>query len=246
MRVTIENLSPSGGVALSPFFVAAHDGTFDGFDDGSIASLAIENVAEAGDSAQAIADIIAAQPAAVAATAPANVDGFNSAIYTPGTSGFIDLTLDPLSNRFFSFAAMVVPSNDAFIGNDTPAAIELFNDMGEFVAGDILILGDQIWDAGTEINQLTGAAYVVGQQGSLGDDEGGLIALAPLATQFAPYLGQSVPSGGTFNTVPQASAAVAAISFTLIPEPANLLLFAGGLAMLLLPWRHRSTGLRAG
>ena len=59
---------------------------------------------------------------------------------------------DPSTNRFFSYAAMLFPTNDAFIANDDPEEIEIFDDRGNFIGADILISGDQVWDGGTEVN----------------------------------------------------------------------------------------------
>lgn len=239
VRVTIQNLSPDDGVALTPFFVAAHDGTFDTFDANSAAGAGIENVAELGDTTQIVADINSAQPAAVATTAVANVGGFGPGIYVPGASGFIDLTLDPSGHRFFSFASMVIPSSDSFLGNDAPDAYELFNEMGDFVAGDIFLLGEDIWDAGTETNQVLGAAYIVGQDAMLGAPEGGVVQLATLPGQLSTYIGQSVPAGGTFDVLPETASPIASISFTLIPEPATGLLLSGCvLGLLACSWRR--------
>ncbi|MBE9007873.1 spondin domain-containing protein [Fortiea sp. LEGE XX443] len=59
---------------------------------------------------------------------------------------------DPARNRFFSYAAMVGISNDAFIANDEPNAVEIFDAQGNFKGADFIVLGNQVWDAGTEVN----------------------------------------------------------------------------------------------
>ncbi len=56
------------------------------------------------------------------------------------------------TNRFFSYASMVFPSNDAFIGNEDPEEIPIFDAEGNFIGADFIILGNQVWDAGTEVN----------------------------------------------------------------------------------------------
>ena len=75
VRVTVRNLSPSGSVALSPFTLAAHDGTFDAFDAGSAAGMGIENIAELGDGMALVSDVTSAQPGAVTGTAVATAGG---------------------------------------------------------------------------------------------------------------------------------------------------------------------------
>ena len=65
--------------------------------------------------------------------------------YPPGAEGSLVLSLDPTDNRYLSFLSMVVPSNDAFIGNDDATGIELFDAMGNFVATDFTLTGSNIW-----------------------------------------------------------------------------------------------------
>lgn len=51
VRVTVENLSPTGGTLLTPVWVGFHDGTFDLYDRGGVASPALERLAEDGNTA---------------------------------------------------------------------------------------------------------------------------------------------------------------------------------------------------
>jgi hypothetical protein len=57
-----------------------------------------------------------------------------------------DLTL----YRYFSYAAMVIPSNDGFISSEEP--IEIFDCDGKFIGADFIVHGSEVWDAGTETN----------------------------------------------------------------------------------------------
>jgi PEP-CTERM motif len=149
------------------------------------------------------------------------------------------LSLDPALNRYFSFASMVVPSNDSFVGNDSPTAIPLFDAMGHFVAADFVLTGSDIWDAGTEVNQPTGAAYLVGQDATLGTDENSVVQAVNLATQFTPYLGGMTPLGETFATVPGAGTAFVSVSFSVVPEPSALALASTALCGLVFARRRR-------
>lgn len=239
VRVTIRNLSPDGSVALSPFTLAAHDGSFDAFDSGSAASAGVEDVAELGDGTNYKSEAMTAQATAVLATAIATQGGFGPGIYRPGASGSIVLSLDPMLNRYLSYGSMVVPSNDSFLGNDSPTAVELFDAGGNFVASDFTLTGDDIWDAGTEVNQLKGAAYVVGQDAMDGDPEGGTVHSVNLATQFSAYLGSSTPAGETFSVVPSPTSPVASISFSVVPEPASVTLASLGVLGLVGIWHRR-------
>ncbi|MDJ0576807.1 MAG: spondin domain-containing protein [Xenococcaceae cyanobacterium MO_234.B1] len=74
---------------------------------------------------------------------------------SPGETISQEITLDRddlANNRYFSFASMLFPSNDAFIANDNPTEIEIFDAEGNFIGGNLTITGDQVWDAGTEVN----------------------------------------------------------------------------------------------
>ena len=157
VRVTVTNLGPADGIAFSPVVVAAHNGTVDLFDNGSAASTGVENVAEMGNGTDLMGEITTMQGSADTELAIANMGGFGPGIHVPGSSGALVLSLDPTDNRYFSFLSMVVPSNDAFVGNDDPLAHELFDAGGNFVGQDFTLMGSDIWDAGTEINGLTGA-----------------------------------------------------------------------------------------
>ena len=241
VRITIENLSPEGGVALSPFSLAAHDGSYDPFDTGVAASQAIENVAELGDGTQLLGNIVSAQPAAVTGTVIATQGGFGPGIFRPGASGSVVFDLDPTIHRYLTFGSMVVPSNDTFLGNESPTSVAFFDTMGNFIATDFTLTGSDIWDAGTEVNQLFGAAYVDGQDAMEGDDEGLTVTMAKLATQFEPYLGSMTPAGETFLVMPLAASPVASFRFEVVPEPSSLLLAALGTFMLaLLGYRRRA------
>lgn len=240
VKISIENIAPSDSVATSPFLVAAHDGTFDAFDPNSIASLGIENVAELGDGTQLASDISTAQPSAVVDTVLATNGGFNGAIFKPGASGSIVLDLNPSIHRYLTFGAMVVPSNDAFFGNASPTEVELFDAGGNFVATNFTLVGSDVWDAGTEVNQLTGSAYVVGQSAGDGDTEGGTVQTADLNGLFSIYVGQQTPPGATFNTVPAANTPIASFSFAQVPEPSAMLLVAAGAFALSVPRRKKS------
>ena len=47
---------------------------------------------------------------------------------------------------------MTLPSNDGFIGNESGTAYRLFDANGDFIGADFGVIGSQIQDAGTEVN----------------------------------------------------------------------------------------------
>jgi hypothetical protein len=159
IQVEVENKSPTNGLFFTPVWVGFHNGSFDTFDVGSTASTALERLAEDGNAAELGTSLTGTQADAVGAVILAP-DGFAGApIFDPGDVSSSIFDLDPTSHRFLNYASMLIPSNDAFFGND--AALELFTAMGDFV-GDITItvLGRNIYDAGTEANTETDAAFL--------------------------------------------------------------------------------------
>lgn len=149
VRVTIENLAPETGTFLTPFWVGFHNGTFDVYDSGAPASAALERLAEDGNTAPLSADFAASGAGAVDATilGPAGP-------IAPGEVATMTFNLDPLAavNRFFSYASMVIPSNDAFVGSASPNAHAVFDELGNFVGGSFVIYSSRVRDAGTEVN----------------------------------------------------------------------------------------------
>ena len=81
-------------------------------------------------------------------------------------------------NRFFSYAGMLFPTNDGFIGNDDP--LEVFDAAGNFLGADFIISGNEVWDAGTEVNDedLVNTPFDLSNL-FLGDDEGGVVHRHP-------------------------------------------------------------------
>jgi hypothetical protein len=153
VRVTITNRAPELGTLHSPVWIAFHDGAFDVFDVASAASAPVERLAEDGD----------AGPLQDAFTAAASGDvqdllqgelGPDPGPIAPGETVTRVFELDPDSpgNAFFSFATQILPSNDAFLGNDDPQAHPVFDGAGNLVAADFTVAGSEALDAGTENN----------------------------------------------------------------------------------------------
>ena len=147
--VSIENLAMFDGFSLTPFWVGLHDGTFDLFDLGSAASPGLELLAEEGDASTLETEF--AGPGRVQRSGIGNADGFAGApVIEPGetATGLVDV-VNPSAYQFMSFASMVIPSNDAFVGNADPEAYRLFHADGSFTGPlTIEIFGADIWDAG--------------------------------------------------------------------------------------------------
>ncbi len=76
-------------------------------------------------------------------------------VQNPGETISTTVTIDReniANNRYLNYAAMLFPTNDGFIANDDPQAIEIFDKNGNFIGVDLTISGDDVLDSGTEVN----------------------------------------------------------------------------------------------
>ena len=233
LQIEIENLSPNTGFFLTPLWFGLHDGSFDLFDVGSPATLGLENLAEEGITSDLDNEFSAPGRRQGVVIGPA---GFGSVIPQPpliDTGEVASETIgiiNPTDYRFFSFASMVIPSNDAFIGNENPTAYEVFDVGGNFVGPVVIeIFGDEIWDSGTEVNDTLGAAFST--IGGAATDEGGTVGLHSGLDNFE---GTGTPVGiiGA-GLAPGPGDLVARITITQVPEPGGLALMSVALAIAL-------------
>lgn len=220
VTVTIENLAPTNGTNLTPFWVGVHDGGFDLFNPGEAASGGLEALAEDGNSGP-LQDMFMMSGAGAAQTVIASDSGIPP--FAPGESGAWTVSLDGnnAASRYLSFAAMVLPSNDAFVGNGNPEMLEIFDSNGEFVGGEYIIMGNMVWDAGTEVNDELpmNTAFFGQMMPDTGVDENGVVALHP---------GFNAPgTGGILDDPMFANADFTQDGYqiariTIVPEPTSL------------------------
>jgi hypothetical protein len=178
IRVTIENLAPQFGTYQTPFWVGFHNGTFDIYDLGSAASAAVESIAEDGNTAPLSAAFTLSGAGALEGVIPGSAPQF-----PPGDVSTMVFTLDGnnANSRYFSYASMVIPSNDAFVANDDAMAHMIFDGAGNFVGADFFITGAMVYDAGTEVNdEIPMNTAFFGQAApNTGTDENGVVHLHP-------------------------------------------------------------------
>ncbi|MGV6852187.1 MAG: spondin domain-containing protein, partial [bacterium] len=177
VRVTFKNTSPENGLYLTPVWTAFHDGSFDTHTVGEMAMPGLERIAEDGDPS-----VLSAEFAASGAGQDAvifDTPGFAGApVFDPGNSSSELVYVDSMNERYFSFASMVIPSNDAFIGNDGATAFELFDENGHFEGPiSIKVPGAMVKDAGTEANTEMDAAFLNQTAGNTGETTSDAIAL---------------------------------------------------------------------
>jgi len=221
LRITFENLAPTNGTLLTPLWFGLHDGSFDTFDSGVSAPMALERLAEDGNPAPLSAAFDAGNaPGRLldgVLTGPGVGPG-SPPIFGPGGIASTEITYDfgPAPLAYFSYAAMVIPSNDAFVGNDNPLGIPLFDLGGTFLGADFIVYGTQVWDAGTEVNdELPVNTAALGQTvADTGVAEGGVVALHQGFLVGGNILA-AIPAGD----FTQAGYQVARIRVENVPEP---------------------------
>ncbi len=228
-------VTTTGPVGLAPTFAAFHDGSYDIFDSGSNASPGLELLAELGDASVIVDEAMTAGVSSAAGFAPGGPFAPNG-----GMGSHVFMVDDGDSS--FSLAAMILPSNDWFIG--TGNAIDVSSLLGASAGTSLSFDLSTVYDAGTELEDFT---YAPG---------GGLVGITTAAT----------PPGGTATSDPISAVTgadpfsvfaniepadfdtssiafnagpVASISLTVVPEPSTVSL--GGLAAmgLLLVRRRR-------
>lgn len=232
VKVTTENLAPSNSVSFAPLHVGFHNGTFDAFDNGQTAAAGIKSVAEGGGGMQWQADFAAAEPLATRGTIGGPLQ--------PGNIRTLVFTVDTAINRFFSFGSMVVPSNDFFIGNDSPTEYQLFDAAGNLLITSIDQKASDIWDAGSEAFDPLNAAFLVGGTNALRTEQNGVVSFN--FSELSGFNGLTTATGYVFDSQLAAQTDIYRISFEIVPvpEPQTYALMAAGLAAM--GWISRRRG----
>jgi len=216
IRVTV---TAPGPVGLAPAYATFHDGSFDFFDPGAAAS---------GDTS--------------GYTHPNGMTIVGGGPFAPN-GGTASAVFD-VSNadNMFSVAAMILPSNDWFVGNGS--ATDVSSLLGGAPVGTLLSFDlSTIWDAGTELedfafspgNPLVGITTPANPAG--GSPQNGVVALVGGPDPFGAFANLQ-PGGFDTTAIDPDGSAIASISLEVVPEPSALLLFALGAASLLIRRRR--------
>lgn len=169
IKVKVEVLTPTGGVFVTPLWVGFHDGSFDSYNTGEPASAGIERIAEDGDASE-LSALFQSSTTDSFDTVILNPEGFAGApVFEPGSSSTEIFDLDENTQKYLSYANMIIPSNDAFIANADPMAHQLFDESGKFVGPfTFTVYGSNVRDAGTEFNNEMDAAFLNQSMGNSG------------------------------------------------------------------------------
>jgi hypothetical protein len=219
VTVSVTNLAPTNSISFAPLRLGFNKGTYDAFNLGQVAGPAIISVAEGGSGAAWLPAFAAADPTATI--------GSVNGLLTPGSTNTATFIVDPAVNRFFTFGAMAVPSNDLFIGNDLPTEYMLFNNAGALQITSILVKANEIWDAGSEVFDPAAAAFV--GNNSLRTNQNSVVAFN--FAEFYGFNGLTTAAGYVFNSQLTANSDVYRINFSVaaVPEPGTYTLLAAGL-----------------
>ena len=231
LKITVTSLQPAGGFAFSPVWLGFHDGSFQTFTAGTSASSSIEAIAELAD----------AGPISSAFAGHGVQKVVGGSPFAPGSSASAIVNIsDPVTDRMVNFAAMVVPSNDLFMGNQN--SIALFDTGGNFLGPKtITIFGKNVWDAGTEVNNITDhPAFIQGLDAHGGTDENGTVGLfldrLDAASYLSTILGKTTAANYEISNLLSADGAIASITFQSVPEASSVAMLAISFALVIGVW----------
>ena len=145
LEITVENLTR--GIAFTPLLIAAHDMDSHLFTTGEMASPELQAMAEGGDISGL--EAVAASVSADVSTNPAG------GLLMPAMSTRAMLSTESM-NTHLSLVAMLLPTNDGFVGLDSWAVPE--------TPGTYMIYLNA-YDAGTEANDEVRGSGVPGEAG---------------------------------------------------------------------------------
>ena len=227
VEVTVTSNVPAGGVAITPVWVGFHNGSFDSYDGGAAAASSLEALAELGMTGP-ISDVFAGTlvgdaidgrvQGAIADGGPIFSGGSPSAIFTLDDSG---------ANNYFSYASMVLPSNDFFIANGNPLAHDissLLNGTVNTISFNVGLPGT-VNDAGTEVNDFAFSPNPPPFGIPAGDAPGGVAENGVITNVVGdPFAGfGSLPgsdlSALNFNDAALYPNGIATITFNVVPAP---------------------------
>ena len=223
VTVTAQNLSPANSLSFAPLRLGFNNGTFDAFNIGQVAGAAITSVAEGGSASAWFPAFAAADPTSVRGSV-------GGGPLQPGQTASNRFVVDTAVNPFFTFATMVLPSNDYFLGNDSPTRFRLFDSTGKLTTTSIGQKARDIWDNGSEAFDPANAAFLVGGVNDRRTPQNGVVSFD--FAELSRFNGLTTAGGYTFDSQLAADTDVYRISFAAdpvaVPAPPAVVLVALG------------------
>ena len=207
--ITVENNQAADGFFFTEVWGGLHNGDFDLFELGAAPSPGLEALAEDGNPAVLIDEF--AQPGRLQTTVG------NTPIFPGSTHTESIQVINAAAYPYFSFASMLLPSNDAFFGNDAPDAYPIFDAEGNALGPvTIEITASELWDAGTEVNDVMGLPFVPAAAGTTATDT--TDGVSALTDGLAPYVGAGTAPGTTIAAALTADDIVATITVEVVEQ----------------------------
>ncbi len=270
LKVEVENIGPDGGVSITPVWVGFHDGSFDSYNPGEPAEFGLELLAEDGNTDQITEDFnnnltyinsSNESETVLSSQMGQRVDGtLGGGPITPGNkvSGVFEVVDTNDSNRYFSYASMILPTNDYFIANGNPIARDLLPLLSRDVSSISFNVGlaGTVNDAGTEINDFNfsagnplypglGSGQTAPQQGNPENGDVGSVT-----DPFANFLNRPADFDSdfaslNFNNETLYPNGVARVTISKVPESSTTvgLMAVGGLFLLGTAVRRRNNNI---
>ena len=221
VTITAQNLLPGNSESFAPLRFGFNSGVFDAFNAGQAATAPIVSIAEGGSGSAWFPAFAAADPTATLGTA--------GGLLQPGQAASTTVTVDTVQNPYFTFAAMVVPSNDFFIGNDSPTQFRLLDAGGNLLINSIGQKASDIWDNGSETFDPKAAAFLVIGNNALRTPQNGVVNRN--FAELAQFDGLTTAAGYVLTSGLTADTDIYRITFavTAVPEPTTLALMSSAL-----------------
>jgi Ca2+-binding RTX toxin-like protein len=179
LSISVENLAPQNGSSLAPVWFGFHNGEFKTLEVGKKASAGLEQLAEDGSPAGITSEFTAAGKGTIQGALRGSLGG----PFAPNDRIQTTVSIDPnaAGSQYFSYASMILPSNDQFLANADPKDVEIFNDRGRFLGAEFIINTTDAWDAGTEVNDEIPAntAFFGQTTPNTGTPENGVVSRSP-------------------------------------------------------------------
>lgn len=133
---------------------ALHDGSFRTYREGEAASEGLRHFVNESSINPWLAELQAQDPDALGDILMFPDEALSGQLR--GSNGIYNILIpafDPLKHRYLSYILRICPSDDAFLANEDPRAVEVFDEQGRFKGPIVFDLySDQIMDAGTRPN----------------------------------------------------------------------------------------------